>query len=409
MTTASRGSRSWIVTRSLSAALAACLLFAPGASGAALRFRDDFDRVAKDPAGKAGWRFRTGEGAATMDLVQGGPGYASILVDATADERNVWWAFIQRDVDVPLDLALLAKPGFEVRIEARIRASHAPRRVNLQVQTQRTTDYHSHLMEFDIPDTAGWHTISMTTRDFDAVPGDALIAHMALMDWGRSQFRVDVDYVEVRIVDVNAAGPDRGEAVPYHPPIADPAAFEHAVGVAHDATIDLANRKVNLNDWSVREKSAILPLLAVDGSRIAVLRWDLSAFAGKKVAGSGLLLLTTRSVHRKAENVADFGLLRVVEVLSGDPAWNEETVTAESFLRGEPLHRALNPQMIIDWPAAAGEGATTLLTIPRPVLQRLVDGTARGIALTPLGAVSAAFYAREAGEGRGPRLLFDLE
>ncbi|HSN68157.1 MAG TPA: hypothetical protein VLV48_02865 [Thermoanaerobaculia bacterium] len=344
-----------------------------------------------------------------MDLVRGGSGYASILVDATADERNVWWAFIQREVDVPLDLALLAKPGYEVRIEARIRVSHAPRRVNLQVQTQRTTDYHSHLMEFDIPDTTGWHTISMTTRGFNAAPGDALIAHMALMDWGRSQFRVDVDYIEVRIVDVATAGPDRGDPVPYHPPAADPAAFEHAVGDAHDATIDLANKNINLNDWSAREERALVPLLAVDGSRIAILRWDLAAFAGKKVAGSGLLMLTTRSVHRKAEEVADFGLLRVVEITGGDPAWNEGTVTADSFLRGEPLDRALNPQMIIDWPAAEGDGATTLLTIPRPVLQRLIDGTTRGIALTPLGAVSASLYAREAGGERGPRLMFNLE
>ena len=398
------------VTRSIPVALAGLvLLFSISASGEVLRFRDEFDVVEKDPTGKAGWRFRTGEGTATMDLIRGGPGYASVLVDATADERNVWWAFIQREVDVPLDLALLAKPGYEVRIEARIRVSHAPRRVNLQIQTQRTTDYHSHLMEFDIPDAEEWHTIGMTTRGFDAVPGDALIAHLALMDWGRSRFRVDVDYVEVRIVDAAAAGPDLGAAVPYHPPTADPAAFDHAVGVAHDATIDLANRRVNLDDWSAREGGRNVPLLAVDGSRIVILRWDLAAFAGKKVAGSGLLQLTTRSVHRKAEAAKDSGLLRVVEIAGGDPGWDERDVTADSFFRGEPLDRALNPQMIIDWPAAVEDGATTLLTIPRPVLQRLVDGTTRGIAVTPLGPVSAAFYAREAGRERGPRLLFDVE
>lgn len=373
------------------------------------RFRDDFDALETDPAGRAGWRFRTGEGAATMDVLQGGPGYASIVVDASADERNVWWAFIQREVQRGMDLALLEKPGYEVRIEARIRVSHAPRRVNLQVQTQRTTDYHSHLMEFDIPDAEGWHTISMTTRDFDARPGDTLIAHMALMDWGRSKYRVDVDYVEVGIVDLASASPDRGTAVPYHPPLPDPEGFRHAVTVAHDATIDLENGSVNLDDWSVREGSREVRLLAVDGTRLAILRWDLGSFAGKRVAGSGLLELTTRSVHRKAEPVKDFGLLRVVEIPGGDPRWDERTVTADGFRQGEPLEVVLNPQTIIDWPATEGDGGKTLLTIPRPVLQRMIDGTTRGVAVTALGAVNAAFYARENGSDRAPRLLFNLQ
>jgi hypothetical protein len=398
------------VTGSIPAALAGVLfLLAAGAADEATRFRDEFDAVTLDPSGKSGWRFRTGEGSATMELIQGGPGYASILVDATTDERNVWWAFIQREAPRSMDLSLLQKPEYEVRIEARIRVSHAPRRVNLQIQTQRTTDYHSHLMEFDIPDAGRWHTISMTTRELDAAPGDALIAHMALMDWGRSTYRVDVDYVEVRLVHVAAAGPDSGEAVPYHPPLADPGTFGQAIDVAHDATIDLENRRTNLNDGSVREGTKAIPLLAVDGSRIAILRWDLAALAGKKVAGSGLLELTTRAVNRNAEAVPDFGLLRVAEVVGGDSRWDERTVTAESLFREATRDTVVNPQMILDWPVSDGDGAKTFLTIPRPVLQRLVDGTTRGIALTPLGAMSAAFYAREAGSGRAPRLLFDLE
>jgi len=80
-----------------------------------------------------------------------------------------------------------------------------PRRVNLHANTQRTVDFHSNLMEFDIPDTANWHTISMTTRDFDARPGHRQ-RQMALMDWesgstgGRGLLQVDV---------VNAAEIDR--------------------------------------------------------------------------------------------------------------------------------------------------------------------------------------------------------
>jgi hypothetical protein len=36
-------------------------------------------------------------------------------------------------------------PGHEFRIEDRIRVSHAPRCVNLQVATQRSTDYDANL------------------------------------------------------------------------------------------------------------------------------------------------------------------------------------------------------------------------------------------------------------------------
>ena len=318
-------------------------------ASAMAQFRDDFDTV-------KGWRFRTGDGNATMDFRRGGKGYASIFVDATKDKRNIWWALIQHDVSRDMDLSLLEKPGFEVRIEARIRVSHAPRRVNLQIQTQRTTDYHSHLMEYDIPDTTGWHTISMTTREFDARPGDTLIGHMALMDWGLEKYRVDVDYMKVDIIEVAKAPPDVGAAVPYHPPVADPATFDHALKALHETP----------------------EVLTVDATHHAILRFDFSGYAGKRVAGGGLLELTTHSVAR-------IGLLRVVEVVDGAPSWE------------------LNPQMIIDWPANEAPGGKTLLTISQPVLQRLIDGRTHGIAITALGDISASFYRSRA------RLLLTLE
>jgi hypothetical protein len=351
------------------------------------QFRDDFLTLKLDPSGRSGWRFRTGDGEATMRLVDGGEGYATILVDASKDKRNIWWAFIQREVSSNMNLGLLGKPGYEVRIEARIRASHAPRRVNLQIQTQRTTDYHSHLMEYDLPDT-GWHTISMTTRDFDGRPGDTLIGHMALMDWGLSKYRVDVDHIKVDIVNVATSGPDLGAAVPYHPPVADPKSFAHAVKVAHDDMIDVERTDVDLNDWSDRG----VRVVTVDGTHHVILRWDLTAFAGKRAAGSGLLELTTRAVYRKAETVKDFGLLRVVEVIGGSKSVE------------------LNPQMIIDWPASDGDRAKTYLTISQPVLQRLIDGKTGGIAVKALGAVSASFYAVEHERGRyAARLRFNVK
>jgi hypothetical protein len=377
---------------------------------ASAQFVDNFDSVKTDSEGSDGWRFFAGDGTATMDFRQGGPGYASILVDATTDKRGIWWALAERKVSDNMNLALLRSPGHEVRIEARLRVSHAPRRVNLQVLTQRTTDYHSHLMEFDIPDTETWHTISMTTNGFDAGPGDMLIGHIAMMDWGLEKYRVDLDYLKVDIVDVATAGEDHGTAVPYHPPLADPNSFDRAVKVAHDSMIDVENTDTNLNDWYVQDGDKKIRLLTVDGTRRAILRWDLRAFAGKNVAGPGLLELTSYSVTRKAKEVKDFGIIRVVEILAGDPSWDQETVTADSLCHYQPMNRVLNPQPIIDWPATEGNGGKTYLTISQPVLQRMIDGKTLGIAIVPLGAISATFYAVEDdGGSRGASLRFSLK
>jgi hypothetical protein len=265
-------------------------------------------------------------------------------------------------------------------------------------------------MEFDLPTAGAWHTISMTTRGFEAGPGDTVNGQMALMDWGLGRYRIDIDYFRVDVVEVAKAGPDKGVAVPYHPPIADPASFARELPVAADMTADLAEPGVNLNDWTIRDGAGSATVVSAGGSRIALLRWDFRAFAGRKIAGSGLLELTTRAVELPAEEHPDFGLLRVVEVLGGDPVWDEKASTWTTLSKGEPPDRVLNTQMIIDGPVAAGDGGKTYLTIPVPVLQRLVDGKTLGIALTPLGAINASFYAREVRGGRAAaRLRFNLE
>jgi hypothetical protein len=386
---------------------AAILLLSASASA---QFLEDFDGpLAKDPEGVKGWAFFTGEGRAVMDLVQG-DGYVSILVDATRDRRGVWWALIKHRVSDRMDLSLLGKPGHALRIEARIRVSHAPRRVNLHLNTQRTTDFHSHLMEFDIPDTTNWHTISMTTRGFEAGPGDTVNGQMALMDWGLGKYRVDVDYFRVDVVDTAPAGPDKGEPLPYHPPVADPGGFSSQARAAADSTVDVESPGVNLNNWYVRDSGPQTFTVTAGGTRLVILRWDLAAFAGKKAAGAGLLELTTRSLERSSDERPDFGLIRVVEITGGDPGWAEGTVTFDSLLRGRPVDDVLNPQMIIDWPVTEGDGGRTFLTIPRPVLQRLIDGKTLGIAVKPLGAINASFYSREADGGKkAARLLFNLE
>jgi len=375
------------------------------------QFVDDFDgpAVATDPEGVGGWAFFTGEGKAVMDFVQGGPGYASILVDATKDRRNVWWALIKHRVSGRLDLALLNEPGHALRIEARIRVSGAPRRVNLHLNTQKTTDFHSHLMEFDIPDTTQWHTISMTTRGFQAAPGDAVNGQMALMDWGLGQYEVDIDYFRVDVVDIRTAGPDKGEPLPYHPPVADPRSLTREATAVQAAMVDSENAGVNFRDWQVADAGMQTRVVGAGGSRFVILRWDMRALAGKRAEGSGLLELTTRSLARTTDDIPDFGLIRVVEILAGDPLWKRETVTFDSLVRGEPRDTVVCPQMIIDWPVTEGAGGKTLLTITRPVLQRLIDGRTLGLAVLPLGAIHASFRGSEAEErGFRPRLLFNL-
>jgi hypothetical protein len=393
--------RKWTGTKTGTFALTMLLTQVWAASA---QFLDEFDG-----ASLRGWDYFTGDGLATMEF-QPRRGYASILVDATRDTRNIWWALIKRDVSDALDLNLLSDPKFELRVTARIRLSHAPRRVNLHVNTQKTVDFHTHLMEFDIPEANQWQTISMTTRDFEAEPGDQINAQLALMDWGMGKYRVDVDEFRVDVVDVTRAGADQGEQVPYRPPILPVESFERTISVAHDAIIDLQHPDVNLGRWHVADPSGKAAVLAVSGTHWVILRWPLQPLAGKKIASTGLLELTTHSMQKNDERVKDFGMLRVSEILGGDPEWSQESVTLARFTQRQPLDQVINTQMIIDVDVNEEQGGKTFITISKPVLQRMLDGRTRGLVLSPLGAIHATFYDSQHARGKdGPRLHFNLQ
>jgi hypothetical protein len=152
---------------------------------------------------------------------------------------------------------------------------------------------------------------------------------------------------------------------------------------------------MNFNNWYTQEESGKTDLLTVSGTQIVIMRWDLSAFAGKQVAGSGLLELTTFMLQRSSDYLKDFGMVRVVEILGGDSAWNQNDVTCNKLRQGKPLNQMLNSQMIIDIDVAPGRGNKNFITISKPVLQRMLDGKTLGLAVRPLGAVYASFYARE--------------
>ncbi len=379
-------------------------------SSSRAQFIDHFDGPydPSDPKTPEGWSYATGDGQAVMNFLQM-DGFASALIDASNDKRNIWWALIRCQV-TGLNMLELIQPENELRVEARIRVSHAPRRVNLHFNHQRTTDYHSHLMEYDIPDTVNWHTISMTTRDFETRQGDRINVQMALMDWGKEIYKVDIDYFKVDVVNKNTIGKDLGAKLPYHPTVADPHSFKYHLMVSQDATIDFEYPDMNFNDWKMRDEQGETTLLSVSGTQIVILQWDLEEYRGKQITGSGLLEITTHTLQRSAQYQKDFGMVRVVEVLGGDPDWDQEKVTFNSFSIGKSLGEVLNSQMIIDYEVKSHRGEKTLFTITQPVLQRMIDGRTLGFAIRPLGAVTASFYSMENNQGKySARIHFDIE
>ncbi len=367
-----------------------------------------FEDFAPNSRGVTQWSTYAGDGSVTVDF-QAGKSHRSILVDASVDQRNVWWALIRGEVTAGLDLARLSQPGYELRAEACIRSSHAPRRVNLHLCTQRTTDHHSHMMEFDIPDTTNWHRISMTTRGFDFEPGDQIFGQLALMYWGLWKYCVDVAYYRVDVVDSASAEADFGEQTPYHPPVPAPDAFAHQLAVAQDSMIDVQYPNINFDNWGVHEADAEVKLLTVNRTQLVILRWALEAFAGKRVAAGGLLELTTHSVQRCFGEHYKFGKIRVSEILHGEPYWRRECVTLQSLCQGRPLEEVINTQMIDDALVNEVRDGKTYVTISHAVLQRLVGGATLGLCLRPLGAINASFFTIDnGGEATCARLLFNL-
>lgn len=376
------------------------------------QFIDNFKEaeLTKDPRGINGWAYFTGDGAAAMDFSESSNRYAAINVDATKDKRNIWWALIKRSVSQNMDLNLLRKPKHELRIEARIRISRSPKRVNLSLITNGTKDFHSNLMEFDIADTTSWHTISYTTHGFSAVPGDTVYGQLAMMGWGLNKYRVDVDYFRVDIINPDTAGPDKGIQVPYHPPIADPFSFDYHIPAIQDGLIDMQYPDMAFNDWSAKDENAEANILTVSGSQYVILRWDLREFAGKKVKGSGLLELTTYSLQRSIDYQKDFGMVRVAEIVGGEPSWDHRTATYDGFTQGKPLEEVVNTQPIIDVDVNPLRNGKNYITISNPVLQRLIEGKTLGLAIEPLGAVIASFYSVDnSDENIGAKLHLNVE
>ncbi|MGK9475823.1 hypothetical protein ACSSV9_03290 [Melioribacter sp. OK-6-Me] len=373
------------------------------------QFIDEFDkdRLQYDPKGLNGWTYFAGDGNVKIDFKQVDD-YASLIVDAKHDKRGIWWALIKRAVSKYLDLSLLEKEDYELRVEAKVRVSSAPKRINMHFNTQRTTDFHTHLMEYDISDTSGWHTISMTTKNFDAHPGDTIYVQIAMMDWGFDKYWVDIDYIKVDVVKVSETEKDLGEPIPYHPPIPDTSEFEFHLIVDEDASVDLSYSNYNFNNWGTEdEEGNFVNLLTVSGTQYVILKWNFEEFRSKIAAGPALLELTTYSLQNSPDYKKDFGMVRISEILDGNLEWVDENVTLDLLLEGKSIDRVINTQMIIDYEVKMRKGAKNYFVISRPVMQRLIEGKTKGIIIKPLGAVIASFFASENSKF-APRLHFNI-
>ena len=264
----------------------------------------------------AGWETQTGDGAAVMSA-KSAPGHAVVTVDATEDRNNIWWAIFGRDVSDEIDLERVQSPDAELRLTARIRVSHAPRRVNMSVNTQRTTNFHENLMEFDVPDTTGWHTISMTTDGFDARPGDTVNAQLAMIDWGLQRYRTLVDSFAVEVVPATEAGATSERAVPYPLPVRRPDTLQHHLSVAEAGLINRSHPDAVLADWHTNTDSARIPTWTVTTDQYLVLRWEPGDLPEGSVSGPGVLELRLHSVHRAETKPEELGEVRMVDSARG--------------------------------------------------------------------------------------------
>ena len=387
----------------------ALLFYSLSTLGLPAQFRDAFEGnfLNIDQTAHNGWAFFSGDGVVEMTFTPN-QSVARVSVDARNDNSGVWWALIKRAVSDHLDLNKLAAPEYELRIETRVRTNTAPRRINLHANTNRTTDFHSNLMEYDLPDT-NWHRISMTTRGFDAQPSDTVYTQLALMDWGLSQYQLDIDYFKVDVVNLANAKADFGNPIPYHPPIPKTADFQFHFPPDFDASVNVDKPEEPVHLFTNSLSAGLLPLLTVDSSRSTILRWDATRFKGHSPVGSGLLEIKTNTFHTPRQELDEPGQLRVVEILDGNFETDESEFTYANFLGDLSPVEAINGQMIIDYPVNPDFRAPSYFVINEAVMNRLLSGTSKGILLKPLGWMEATFFDRKAGNEFSAVLHFNLK
>ena len=400
-------------------ALGVLALLAQAAAGG---FVEDFQgKLALDQKGVTGWGAYTGSGDITVKLTKKN-GVGVMEVDGRKDRRNIYWGIIKREITPDIDMAKLLSGGYALRVEAKVRISDAPRRIHIQLNTNRTTDYDANLREYDLPDT-GWRVISWTRPvkpggpeepdDLDLKQGDHVSITFGMTDMGRAVYRTEFQYVKADVIPVKDAAPDLGSPLVYRPPLPPLDSFKNTVTVAEDAMIDAAYPWVNYSAWSNMtdgEGSQGCEILSVSGTQTIILRFDLSQFKGRTPDGWGVLELATDHVAWGPTNQEEFGLLRAVEIKAGDPAWKRNSVTYDSFFQGKPELDVLNGQLMVDAPPAYHRGERTLIRVNPAVMARLISGQTKGIAIYAQGAVNASFASSQSPNPRyRPMLHFNVK
>jgi len=384
---------------------ASILLGIFGPSGAKGQFIERFED------GHAhGWNAFTGDGNAHIAL-KAAKEYATIRVDATQDRHNIWWAVINRPVNSGLNMAELQKEDYKLRLEVRVRASHAPRRINLHMFGQGSADHHQNLMEYDIPDTTNWHTFSLTANELHVQPGDTVFAQLSLIDWGKQIFELDVDYIKVSVVNTRQSGPDKGPPLAYRPDVPELSSFENQLVADQDATVDLHYPESVLATWNSLGRYDSARVMTVNSSLRAIMRWDLEPFKGSHAKGWGVLELTPYSAWtNESYEFEELGQVRVSEMTGGKAKWEDDKVSWSRLAQDKQVHEVINPQMILDVEVEPKAHEKLYITIPEPVMQRLIDGQSKGVALQPLGPVQASFYDSENRMREySPKLYFNTE
>lgn len=137
------------------------------------QFHEEFDEAtaAFKEQGLPGWNSFPGDGDVVFTQ-KIHDGMVTLRVNAVHDKRNIWYALSQTNVADQIDLEELKRSDRELRIEARVRPSHTPRRCNLYLLSPETGE--DHLREFDLP-TRDWHVISMTTSGWQVGSSENLL------------------------------------------------------------------------------------------------------------------------------------------------------------------------------------------------------------------------------------------
>ncbi|HEX8676541.1 MAG TPA: hypothetical protein VF700_04935, partial [Segetibacter sp.] len=232
---------------------------------------------------------------------------------------------------------------------------------------------------------------------------------------GWDKYQVDVDYIKADIIDVKKAGPDKGIQIQYHPMIPAINTFSQHLEVKHDALINSDYPEVNLNDWHVREKEGVARVLTVSANQWAILKWNLEKYKNSKAEGPGVLEITTQSVSTGGNYIQAYGQqlgeefprVRVIEIFGGSD-WDQEKVTYSNFIQKKPYKEIFNTQMIYDKELTDTAGSKNFITISQPVMQRLLNGTTKGLLIRPLGAINASFYALENHGQMASKLHFNI-